>query len=327
MLRAISKMLTTPKLTAAENNGRQTGNAQGRRAMDAFHSLAPDVLQTVRQILIEQETAFQRQWTDETFSSLWAHSARVGRTAFYIAKQEGCPTEPALLAGLFHDMGKFAHGRYHTDDTPEEENAVLIAERILSGTVHEKWMPTIKKAILSCYLDGETTNDVGRIVFDADCLDKLGNIGVAQFFAKKAMRRQFLDEQLMIRMSVELTYAHHAPDTLKTATGRALAKQKGRRTRRFFTELVEEWTMLGFGDVDIIEEEIAGIVCLFVVPRVCSCGGFFECHTDIRDAVKCRSAIVTYRCMDCRADSEYAFCLPNVDGLPNKSRRRLASCA
>lgn len=293
---------------------------------DAFQTLSPEVLQAVRQTLVEQETAFQHQWVEETFSSLWAHSSRVGRIAVYIAEKEGYPTQPALLAGLFHDMGKFAHGRYHTDDTPEEKNAVLLAERILSGTVYEKWIPTIKEAVLSCYLDGDVTNDVGRIIFDADCLDKLGNMGVAQFFAKKAMRRQFLDDQLLIRMSVELTYAYHAPDTLKTATGRDLAKQRSLRTRRFYTDLIEEWTLLGLGEVTIIQEEIAGIVCVFVVPRLCHCGGSLGCESDIRDAVKCRSAVVTYRCMDCNTANEFSFCLPNVSGLPHNRQRQRVSC-
>lgn len=301
----------------------QTQTAPGS---NAFQSLSAEVLEAVRQTLVEQETAFQHQWVEETFSSLWAHSSRVGRIAVYIAEKEGCSTQPALLAGLFHDMGKFAHGRYHTDDTPEEKNAVVLTEQILTGTVYEKWIPTIREAILSCYLDGEATNEVGRIVFDADCLDKLGNMGVAQFFAKKAMRRQFLDDQLMIRMSVELTYAYHAPETLKTATGRMLAKQRSLRTRRFYTELVEEWTLLGLGDVTIIQEDIAGIVCVFVVPCSCSCGGLLTCESDIRDAVKCRSAIVTYRCMDCNAANEFSFCLPNVNGLPHKRQRQWVSC-
>jgi len=315
-----------PKALSGHTDRLTEPQAQTPPGRDAFQSLSPAVFQAIRQTLIEQETAFQHQWVEETFSSLWAHSSRVGRIAVYIAEKEGCPTQPALLAGLFHDMGKFAHGRYHADDTPEEKNAVLLAEQILSGTAYEKWIPTIREAILSCYLEGEATNDVGRIVFDADSLDKLGNMGVAQFFAKKAMRRQFLDDQLMIRMSVELTYAYHAPDTLKTATGRALAKQRSLRTRRFYTDLVEEWTLLGLGDVTIIQEDIAGIVCVFVVPCRCHCGGNLVCESDIRDAVKCRSAVVTYRCVDCNTANEFSFCLPNVNGLPRKRQRQLASC-
>lgn len=298
------------------NDAVYSTRAQPHPGRDILGSILPDVLQKVRQTLIGQETAFQQQWVEETFSSLWAHSSRVARIAGYLAEKEGYPTQPALLAGLFHDMGKFANGQYHTDDIPEEKNAALLTEQLLTDTIYEKWISSIKQAILSCYLGGEATNELGRIVFDADCLDKLGSIGIAQFFAKKAMRRQFLDEQLMIRMSVELTYAHHAPDMLKTVSGRALAKTQSLRTKRFYTDLAEEWNLLGLGDVAIMQEDIAGIVCVFVVPCSCSCGGHLSCATDIRDAVKCRSAIVSYRCLSCNSTKEFSFCLPDIDGLP-----------
>jgi len=285
---------------------------------DPLASLAPGVLRQVRRTLIEQETAYQRKPPEEGFSSLWSHSHRVARIAHRIAMAEGWEAEPALLAGLFHDMGKFAKGGYHEDDTPEEREAVRFAERILSGTVYRKWVPEIRQAILSAFLEGEPACDTGRALYDADSIDKLGNMGIAQFFGKRSLRRQFLADDLLIRAGVELTYAHHAPETLKTETGRALAGKRGRRTRRFYEELLEEWRELGLGAFDILEEDIAGIVCVLVVPTACGCGGRLEISSDIRDSLKCRSAVVTYRCRDCAFGTEYAFCLPNVRGLPVK---------
>jgi uncharacterized protein len=155
--------------------------------------------------LIEQETAYQRQSAVEIFSSRWVHSDRVGRIAHRLARAEGCEEEPALLARLLHETGKFAHGIYHEDDIAEEKNAARFAERILSGTVHEKWIPVIKEAILSTYLEGQATNDIGRVVYDPDSLDNLGNMGVAQLFAKKALRLRFLNDEGLIRVSIELT--------------------------------------------------------------------------------------------------------------------------
>jgi molybdopterin-guanine dinucleotide biosynthesis protein A/HD superfamily phosphodiesterase len=298
-----------------EQGAKQQAVVSGPNALGA---IVPDVLREIRQTLIEQETAFHDKATEETFSSVWSHSSRVARIAHHIAKAEGWEEAPALLAGLLHDIGKFAHGSYHEDDIPEEENAVRLARRILSGTVYEGWLPTISEAVLSTYLEGKATSDIGRAVYDADCLDKLGNIGVVQFFAKKALRRQFLDDDVMIRTSIELTYAHHAPDTLKTATGRALARLRKIRTRSFYAGLLEEWKELGLGEFNIVEEEIAGIVCILVVPGSCSCGGRLERESDIRDSLKCRSVVVKYLCKACSFESEFSFCLPNIQGLPRK---------
>ncbi len=290
----------------------------GRRTsgLDASKSILPEVLQEVRQTLIEQETAYQQNSSQEVLYSLWAHSSRVGCIAHHIAEAEGWEEEPALLSGLLHDIGKFADESYHEDDILEEEKAVLFAEKILAGTVYERWIPIIRQAILTMYLDGDATSDIGRVVYDADCLDKLGHIGVAQFFTKKALRQHFLDNDMIVQTSIELTYAHHAPATLKTATGRSLAQERGIRTRRFYTELLEEWKQFGLGAFNIVEEEIAGIVCILVVPHACKCGGRLELESDIRDSLKCRSVVVKYPCVACGTKTEFSFCLPNVKGLP-----------
>ena len=152
--------------------------------IDAFKTILPDVLQAIRHTLVEQETRCQQQSTTGEYASVWAHSARVACIARRIAELEGWAQTPAVLAGLLHDAGKFAHGRYHANDTPEEAHAVRIVKRILTGTAYEKWLPTINEAILASYLDGEPTSNIGRTLYDADCLDKLGCLGVAQFSLK-----------------------------------------------------------------------------------------------------------------------------------------------
>ena len=280
--------------------------------------LDPEVLREVRQTLIAQETAYQEKSAGEAFASLWAHSSRVGRIAYHIAEAEGMDPEPALLAGLLHDIGKFAHGSYHEDEVAEEERAVRFTERFLADTAYAKWIPNINEAILSLYREEETAGEIGRVVYDADRLDKLGYMGVAQFFAKNALRRHFLDNDMMIRAGIELTYAHHAPHTLKTGTGRALARERSKKTREFYRGLLEEWTHLGLGEFDIREEDIEGIACVLVVPRVCGCGGRMEIESDIRESVKCRSAVVRYCCGTCGVESEFSFCLPNVKGFPRR---------
>jgi uncharacterized protein len=286
--------------------------------IDALKTIVPDVLRTIRHTLIEQETLYQQRSTTGEYNSIWAHSVRVACIARRIAELEGWAETPALLAGLLHDAGKFAHGSYHANDTPEEEHAVRIVNQILTGTDYEKWLPTINEAILVSYLDGDTTSDIGRALYDADCLDKLGCLGVAQFFIKNALRQRFMDQELLIRSSIELTYAHHAPSMLKTASGRSLARHRGVKTQRFYRELLDEWREFGIGRFEILKEEIAGIVCVLVVPDECHCGGPLMHETDIRDALKCRSAVVSYHCTGCGSASTFSFCLPTLPGIPRR---------
>lgn len=285
---------------------------------DPLHSCSPELTETIRKILTKQESSFEQQKSKKEFSSLWAHSSRVGRIAHRIAVAESMQPEPALLAGLFHDIGKFAQGKYHEDDVTEEENAVQFIEKILAATKYEKWIPTVIQAVTSMFLEDDVTSDIGRAIYDADRLDKLGHMGVAQFFTKAVLRQRFLDEKLMIRASIELTYAHHAPQTLKTATGRRLARQRRTTTRQFFNELLGEWQQLGLGDFTIRKEKIAGVDCIFVVPVRCLCDGLIELKTDIEDGLKCRSASVTYICGECGREKEFSFCLPRIKGLPLK---------
>jgi uncharacterized protein len=304
----------------ARTEAARTGRVASARGV--LEPLAPEVVQKIRRTLVNQETTYQRESGSGEVASLWTHSSRVARIAHHIAEAEGLDAEPALLAGLLHDIGKFSDGVYHEDEVAEEEVAVRFTERILSKTAHEKWIPIVNEAILSLYREDQEVGDIGRVLYDADRLDKLGHMGVAQFFAKNALRRHFLDNDMMVRASIELTYATHAPDTLKTATGRALAKERSSRTRRFYLGLLEEWEKLGLGTFRILEEDIEGIACVLVVPETCECGGPLELESDIRESVKCRSAAVRHFCSSCGFENEFSFCLPNVKGLPRRQERR-----
>jgi len=279
---------------------------------DALGVIRDDVRERIRRRLVEDETAYQRKTQDAESSSLWAHSTRVAGIARHLAESEGIDETASLLAGLLHDIGKFAGGTYHEDETVEEQAAAEITGRLLSGTRYEGLIPVICEALLSLYHEGVADNAVGRVVYDADRLDKLGYMGVSNFFAKSALRRHFLDRELMIRTSIELTYAHHAGATLKTSTARECARLRAHRTRSFYAGLLEEMADFGLGTFSIREENIEGIMVVLVVPDLCHCGGLIRVESDIRDGVKCRSAVVQFRCPQCDQASEFSFCLPNV---------------
>ena len=288
---------------------------------DILKTLKPVVVKKIRKTLVEQESAYQRKSANAEFSSLWAHSERVGRIAHHLAVKEGVDATASLLTGLLHDVGKFFDGKHHEDDVSEEEVAAGLAEHLLSGTVYEDLIPAIQEAVLSLYKEETSANEIGCVVYDADRLDKLGYMGVAQFFAKNALRRHFLDKDLILRASVELTYAYHAKDTLKTVAGRDLAVVRGEKTQSYYRGLLEEWETLGLGRFQICEEDIEGIVCVLVIPLSCGCGARFRVESDIRESVKCRSAVVQYECLQCRSQHEFSFCLPNIKGL-NSTREK-----
>ena len=73
--------------------------------------------------------------------------------------------------------------------------------------------PTIlSRAGVTMFQEEDAASGIGRTVYDAVSLDRLGHMGVARYFAKGALRRRFLYEKLMICAGVELIYAHHPAD-------------------------------------------------------------------------------------------------------------------
>ena len=291
------------------------------RGQDVLEQLQPGIVEAIRSLLVDQETAYHRRSTSgSAVSSLWAHSRRVGLVAHHLALEENADATAALLAGLMHDLGKFPDGKYHEDSVPEEDIAADLAGRFLEETPYENLVPTIRDALLSLYKEVTSDGPVARVVYDADRLDKLGCMGVVHFFTKSTLRNTFLDNDLIIQASVELTYAFHAPDTIKTRAGRQLARVRSLRTRRFYENLLEEWETLGLGRFSVREEDIEGVTCVLVVPEVCTCGVTVDVRSDMAESVKCRSAQVEYRCSACGRSSRFSFCLPNVKALPRVPR-------
>ncbi len=286
---------------------------------DPMETISSKVLNEIKQTLIEDESSYQVNHGESTFSSLWTHSVRVARIAHYLAINEEEDSTAALLAGLLHDAGKFVGGVYHRNDVAEEELAVKAAERILRGTIHEPLLLKISDAILSLYRDDVDPAGVGALLYDSDRLDKLGHMGIAQFFAKNALRGKFLDNDMMKRFSVEMTYAHHAPLTLKTKTGKDLATVRSARVRSFYNALIDEWEEMELGFFSIRNFDIEGIMLVLVMPDSCSCGARLDVSTDIKDSVKCHSAVVQYKCPRCNEETGFSFCLPNLPQLLARS--------
>mgnify|MGYP001417843001 CR=1 FL=1 len=126
--------------SSAEKQGESAPRGAGASARStnspdsgALDALLPEVLQTIQQTLIRQETAYQNRSGGEESASLWMHSSRVGRIAHHLAKAEGLDAEPAILT-----------------DMP-----------------YTRWIPGINEGILSLYREDASASDIGRVVYDA----------------------------------------------------------------------------------------------------------------------------------------------------------------
>ncbi len=282
-----------------------------------LEEIAVDILSSIKERLVGDESHYQRDHGTTEYSSLWSHSVRVALIAHHLALKEGQDATAAVLAALFHDVGKFSGGVYHRDNEAEEERAVVEAKALLTGSAYESLLPLLNQAVLSLYRDNIEPTGIGAILYDADRLDKLGYIGIAQFFSKNALRGNFLDSKLMKKGSIELTYAYHAPSTLKTATARQLATVRSARVRNYFFGLLEEWKEMSLGTFSIQDHDVEGIKLVLVIPDSCRCEARLNIYTDIRESVKCRSAVVKYGCPACKEESEFSFCLPVLPNFPN----------
>ncbi len=280
-----------------------------------FEGIDAEVLKGIEHRLVDDESRYQREQGTARFSSLWSHSVRVAHIAHRLARDEKLNASAAILAALFHDVGKFWGGVYHQDDVAEEERAVAAAREVLAGTCHEELLPVLGEAILSLYRDDVEPCGIGAVLYDADRLDKLGCTGIAQFFTKNALRGRFLNNGLLMQASIELTYAYHGPRTLKTETGRRLAKVRSTRVREFFLDLLGEWKEMDMGAFSLQEVDVEGITLILLMPDHCHCGSRVHVDTDIRESVKCRSAVVIYGCPRCDDKNEFSFCLPALPTL------------
>jgi len=275
-----------------------------------LYDVPEDMINEIRRRLIADETAFQKSKDDTVYSSLWDHSLRVAHLCRTLALREGLDPLASFLAGIFHDIGKFDGGRYHEDDTSEEEIGSRHAAKMLTGTAMEPLIATVSEAMLSLYRDSKITSAVGRILYDADRLDKLGNSGIVNYVGKNALRGCFLNRKLIIDGSVELTYAFHAAASLKTDSAKLMARERAGRVREFFGLLLEEWEESGRESFSIINHALDGIATVLIRPDRCSCGGAYEVSSGIGDSVKCTQAVIEFFCPRCGDRTGFDFCLP-----------------
>jgi uncharacterized protein len=214
---------------------------------------------------------------------------------------------------LFHDAGKFRGGSYHRDNRPEEEYSVdALMELAENESVPENLLQEVADSIRQLYREDPEPTLLTRVLFDADNLDKLGPLGVANFFIKSGLRGNGMSEDLLYRLTVELTYARHAPHCMATNTGRRWASKRAPETHRFLISLLNT-----LRDDDIydfrIEEVLYDNLTLDVVsPSVCSCSGTLQRKIWKVPGIKCTEIHLEHTCSKCDKIHKMHFCSPRL---------------
>jgi putative nucleotidyltransferase with HDIG domain len=291
---------------------------------DVLEARFPGLHAAVEQMLVDSEARYNRQTNQAPSEFLLDHTRRTAAIAHKISGMEGVDPFLPILVALFHDAGKFHDGEYHKDDTPEEEHAAVLAEKMLSefGVEHSD-VVAVLEALRALYNDKLPCVGACRIVQDADRLDKLGTLGIAAFFTKAALRSRGLIDALGQNGSRELTYALAAPRSMFTETGKKLAGEHAAKTVGFFDALLDDlanWGIASFERRTIVLEEdfhtrdgasIQRMEVTIVMPRACpDCDASLGLSHVRGRGVKCEKLTARFACIDCGYARETSFCLP-----------------
>ena len=272
--------------------------------MNNYEKLEQALLDHVRR----EETLFNR---GKKSDSLCNHILRVASYAEKIGKTEGLDPTVCRLAGLAHDAGKFTFGRYHECNQIEEENSAAVFQELAkSSKIAQESIDEIADAIVQLYSDVEYRTPLARVLYDADNLDKLGHLGIVNFFIKAGLRGSGLSEELLLSQMVELTYARHSSQRMKTAAGRELAEKRAAYTTEFIHEFIELLKEDGIFNLQIIQDQFDGLTIDLVIPISCKCGGNWKHLFWNEDGIKCREIHVKYECTQCGRSSHFKFCHP-----------------
>jgi uncharacterized protein len=173
-------------------------------------------------------------------------------------------------------------------------------------------MEDVAEAILQLYRDDPEPSPLGKVLFDADNLDKLGPLGVANFFTKIGLRGGGVSSRALYGLTVELTYARHAPRCLLTESGRALAQVRAPATIRFIKDLIDTLREDGLYDIRVEEVVFNGLTLDIVSPTACECGGKLQHRIWEVPGIKCSEIHLKCTCETCGKSHELKFCRPRL---------------
>ena len=218
-------------------------------------------------------------------------------TAERLGLAEGLDLTACRLAGLFHDAGKFGGGSYHKGNKPEEKRSVSVFRELTRGKGFATHLiDQVEESILQLYRQDPDQTLLTKVLFDADNLDKLGPFGIANYFVKTGLRGGGLSASVLHKITVELTYARHAPVCFTTKEGEKLPRKRAPKTIAFFQQLLDSLREDGFFDFRI--HEVILMICLLdvVTPASCNCGEQFSLNISEIPGIKCSEIHLAHSC-------------------------------
>jgi HD superfamily phosphodiesterase len=267
--------------------------------------------ETLREHVRREEGAADQG--DRAADSLWDHLSRTAEIAEQLGHAEGLDPTTCRIAALFHDAGKFHRGERHGDSQPEEEHSAEVLRRLAPSLgIPESLVAEIGEAILQLYCCDPEPTPLARVLFDADNLEKLGYLGVANFFVKRGLRGRGISPEFMAQFTVELTYARHAVACMQTNAGRSWARRRAPRTQQFFRSLLDQLREDGLADLVIKELDLDGFPIDAVVPRTCGCCKPLVPEMWQDEGIKCQKIHLVHACRGCGERYEVRFCRPRL---------------
>lgn len=199
----------------------------------------------------------------------WEHVRRVYELALRIAREEGADSFIVGLAALMHDLGRTVQDTHDAHDTLNGHNAhntikhhaelsvtlarELLTEQQVPAETQEAILHAIEAHSFSRNIEPRTLE--AKVVRDADRLDGLGAIGIIRWAITGTIRRT---PQTLTYHPDDPFAERHQPDdtrymldhfytkllklsdTMSTATGRALARQRTAFMQTYLDELRKE---------------------------------------------------------------------------------------
>jgi uncharacterized protein len=135
---------------------------------------------------------------------------------------------------------------------------------------------------------------------------------MANYFIKAGLRGRGMTTDTIIGLTVELTYARHAPRCLFTNTGRGIARRRAQQTTTAIKDFLEALREDGLFDAVIEVISVSGLELEVVTPGACSCGGRLAKRTWEEPGLKCSEIHLEMACSACGSRHEIRFCRPRL---------------